>query len=332
MRTTWLLLVTLLLRLTAAEQVELTLADGRVVRGVVVEVTADKLVIESRLPGRKGEMTVRQSVALAEIASRRTYVPPVADYPRLAAMVGDTAAAQLGLAGWCRDNGLGEQAALHGKRCLEIDPTNERASQLMATLGLYQHEGAWVTEADYLAKSGKVLYQDKVVTPEEAAAMKTADAAVTEERKANQAANAVAAEVKRLERQLKTIDTQLAELEKQHATATAALAATKGATEAHDAAKKELTAAKDAADEERRTKTTLSAATQKRTNDATAKLAKAKRAANTAEGEATTAAATLKRLETRRATLQTQRTQAQADLAKAKPATAEATPAVAPKP
>ena len=327
MRTIWLLLVTLLLRLAAAEQVELTLADGRVVRGVVVEVTADKLVIESRLPGRKGEMTVRQSVALAEVASRRTYVPPVADYPRLAATVGDTAAAQLGLAGWCRDNGLGEQAALHGKRCLEIDPTNERARQLMATLGLYQHEGAWLTEADYLAKSGKVLYQDKVVTPEEAAAMKTADAAADEERKANQAANTVAAEVRRLERQLKTIDTQLAELEKQHATATAALAATKGATEAHDTAKKELTAAEDAADEERRTK-----ATQKRTNDATAKLAKAKRAANTAQGEATTAAATLKRLETRRATLQTQRTQAQADLAKAKPATAEATPAAAPKP
>ena len=317
MRMPMLLFVAALLRLTAAEQVELTLEDGRVVRGTVVEETADKVVVESRMAGRKSDMMVRQTVTVAQITTRRTIASPIAEYPRLAGEAGNTAAAQLGLADWCRANGLAEQALTHGKRCLELDPANERGRLLMATLGYHQHEGAWLPEADYLAKTGKVRYQDKVVTVEEAAALQAADAAEAEKRKADQAAGASVAGVRRVERQLKTLDAQIAELEKQHTAATADLATAKAATAAHDAAKRELTAAEAAANEEPGGKEAVSSEAQERKNNAESKLAKAKRAAGAASREAATASATIQRLVTKRTALQTQRTQVQADLAKA---------------
>jgi len=338
MRMPILLIVAVLLRLAAAEQVELTLADGRVVSGTVVEETADKVVVESRMAGRKSDMMVRQTVTVAQITARRTIASPIAEYPRMAGEAGNTAAAQLGLADWCRTNGLAEQAVTHGKRCLELDPANERGRLLMATLGFHQHEGAWLPEADYLTKTGKVRYQGKVVTPAEATALQAADAAEVEERKADQAASESMVGVKRVERQLKTLDAQIVELEKQHATATADLAAAKAATAAHEAAKNELTAAVAAADAEQSSQNAVSATTQERKNSAQSKLAKAKRAAGSAPREATSASATIQRLETKRTTLQTQRIQVQADLAKATEQAAkakqaaEAAPAPAPKP
>lgn len=316
------LLALVVLRLGAAEPIELTLTDGRVVTGTVIEEDATRIVIEARMAGRKGGLTMRQTVPTEQVASRRALPSPTAEYQRLAAAVGTSAPEQLGLADWCREHGLVEEAAVHGKRCLAIDPSNDRARQLMASIGLHELDGAWLAEADYLAKTGKVRYGDRVVTPAEAAELEAADAASAEARKAEQAADDRASGITRLERRLKAIDGEIADLDKQKTAATAQQAEAKAGTAALDAAKAEVAAAEKAS--KAATGDAATTAARKRVADAEAKLAKARAAGAAAERKQTTATTTLARLEKKREALQAQRKEAEAELAKAKAEAAKA--------
>lgn len=164
----------------AASADEVVLKTGGRISGVVVERTAERVVIETG-PGR---------VTLPMTRVDRVVAAPsaLAGYRERAARVAPTDA--LGwaeLARWAEDRELTTQARDAWQRVLELEPGHPQAN---AALGRVQVDGRWLASDDAYRAQGFVQYEGRWVTPVEHEALlreRAADEAERHERNAAQA-------------------------------------------------------------------------------------------------------------------------------------------------
>lgn len=169
--------------LVAAQQVELHLRSGGVVKGDLVSEDRDQVVVKSTSIGKSGKaMSMTMPYKRADIAELIPLGDPEVAYKTKSAAAA-SAGEQVALAQWCRDQGMAERAAEHAKKALALDATQEGATTLLGDLGWEQREGKWQKRAE----------APKAATPPKDAAAKAAE----------EQAESIAA-----------IDRQLAELQK----------------------------------------------------------------------------------------------------------------------
>jgi hypothetical protein len=175
-RTTLALLPAVLLAASAVPD-EVYVRGGGCVRGVIVERTADAVVLETApgrvtLPLRRVERIVESRSALAEYQDRAAALAP-----------GDVAG-WAALARWAAERDLVTPAREAWRRALAADPSNPEAN---AALGRVELDGRWMAEDDAYRARGYVPYDGRWVTPAE-------HEALVRERAAEEASNLEARE------------------------------------------------------------------------------------------------------------------------------------------
>lgn len=239
------------LPLAAAQQVEVHLRNGTVVVGEVVSDELDKLVIKSTSVSKSGKaMSITLPYKRADIEKVVKLADPEEQY-RTRSVAAMTAEEHLALALWCREQNLNDQAVVHAKKSVELDPTQEVAVKMLSDMDLALIDGKWVKESEALAAQGKVRYQGKVMTVAEADALKA-----TAQKEAAAAGAQKAADEK--ENSIAAIDKQIAELKKRPAQIDADLqkanndlAAAQGLAQKVPAAKAALDAAQQSLEQAR---------------------------------------------------------------------------------
>jgi predicted nucleic acid-binding Zn-ribbon protein len=194
------------LPLSAAQSVEVHLRGGQVVVGEMVRDEPDQVMIKLTSLAKNGKtMSMTMPYKRDDIVKIVKLADPAELYPSKSAQA-KSAAEHLALAMWCRENSLNDQAIVHAKKAVELDPAQEVAVKMLSDLDLALIDGKWVKESEALAAQGKVRYQGKVMTIAEADAMKATaqkQAAISQAQKA--------ADDK--ENSIATIDKQIAELQ-----------------------------------------------------------------------------------------------------------------------
>ena len=133
--------------------------SGGQLRGSVVRDNAiprDQIAVESPW----GRISLKRT----DVSSIQPETPAEAEYRRRSPTVSDTAIAQMALARWCRDHGLGNQLRIHAQRVLTIDPQHEEARQL---LGYHRVNGVWMTRDDLLTQRGLIRHEGEYRTKQE---------------------------------------------------------------------------------------------------------------------------------------------------------------------
>ncbi len=102
--------------------------------------------------------------------TRRQKVPPLAEqYQARIKDQPDHLLAQCAIARWCVEKCLMNEALVHTKKAEVEDTDNPIVARLYTDLGYVKDDtGAWVKEDEYLAKTGKVNFAGKIMTPEQA--------------------------------------------------------------------------------------------------------------------------------------------------------------------
>lgn len=136
---------------------EVMLRGGGKVTGVIVERTADAIVLETA-PGRV-------TVPLARVLSVRETRSALSVYQEKAGELksGDWEG-WLDLARWAADRDLATQAREAYRQVLAFDPGNSEAN---AFLGRVRHDGRWMSEEDANRARGLVPFDGGWVTPGE---------------------------------------------------------------------------------------------------------------------------------------------------------------------
>lgn len=98
-----------------------------------------------------------------QVTSVRRRLQAEADYERFSPKAADTIDDQWKLGVWCRRSGLPEQAAVHFRRVIELDPQHVQARRF---LGYGEIDGQWVTQEEHLKGKGYVRYKGKWRLPE----------------------------------------------------------------------------------------------------------------------------------------------------------------------
>jgi hypothetical protein len=164
----------------AAPADEVVLKTGGRISGVVVERTAERVVIETgpglvALPMTRVERVVAAPSALAGYRERAARVAPT------------DALGWAELARWAEDRELTTQARDAWQRVLELEPGHPQAN---AALGRVQVDGRWLASDDAYRAQGFVRYEDRWVTPVEHEALLRERAAEEAERHERNAAQA----------------------------------------------------------------------------------------------------------------------------------------------
>lgn len=256
----------------SAAQVQVTLTDGQVIEGELLKETDQAITVQQRMAGRNGGMKATMTYPRTRIAKVEPVVDAATRYAELAAKTADTAPAQLGLAEWCRDHDLHDQAVERARHVLALEPGNARAVDLLNALGLFELDGAWLSEADYCAKTGKVRYKDRLVTPAEAEAAKAKDEAEAAARASQAAANQADNRSERLADDLAGIDKQLKALDEAKAKAGKDSSQAGATQERYAALERDLAAAQNKANAEKRTDGKVSQGTLNEVSNAQARL------------------------------------------------------------
>jgi hypothetical protein len=240
--------------LPAADQVELHLRTGAVVKGELVSEDADKVVVKSTTMAKSGKaMTMTMSYRRDDIAQVVPLEDPedVFKAKRLAARSGADHAA---LAAWCREQGMTDRAVEHAERAVALDATQDGAVKLLADLGWVKDaDGKWAKEADVLAAEGKVRYQGKVMTIAEADALKAQAAKQAAAQDAQKGAEEKSNAVAFYDRLLADLKKRAPLLDTELAKANADLATAQGQAQKVAAAKSSVDAAQKALDQARLT-------------------------------------------------------------------------------
>jgi hypothetical protein len=136
---------------------EVVLRGGGKVTGVIVERTADAIVLETA-PGRV-------SIPLGRVASVRATGSDLATYTeRAAKLAAQDAAGWLALARWAADRDLRTQSREAYERVLALDPGNLEANQAQ---GRVEQDGRWMSEEEANRANGLVPFEGAWVTPAE---------------------------------------------------------------------------------------------------------------------------------------------------------------------
>jgi hypothetical protein len=136
---------------------EVVLRGGGKVTGIIVERTADSIVLETA-PGRV-------SIPLERVASVRSTDSDLATYTqRAATLAPQDIAGWSALARWASDRDLRTQSREAYERVLALDPGNLEANQAQ---GRVEHGGRWMTEKEANRANGLVPFEGDWVTPAE---------------------------------------------------------------------------------------------------------------------------------------------------------------------
>jgi DNA repair exonuclease SbcCD ATPase subunit len=240
-----------LAQLVAAEQVELHLRSGQVVKGELVSQDNNKVVVKSTSVGKSGKaMSITMPYLREDIAEVVVLGDPEEVYSkRLAAA--KSGADYTALALWCREQGMIDRATDQAERAVELDASQDAAAKLLADLGWVQLKGKWVKEAEALAAQGQVRYQGKVMTIAEADVAKALAAKQTAAQDSQKAADEKAGAVAYYDRLLVELKKRPPLLEAELTKATAELAAAQEMDQKAVAAKAALDAAQKALDQAR---------------------------------------------------------------------------------
>jgi hypothetical protein len=182
-----------------AEQVQLKMTSGEVIPGEIVSQDDKQITLKRTIGGKKGPMSVTMTYEREKIAEVIPMPSPKDEYEKKAPDVPKTAKDQLAFAKWCQENALTDQAVDHAKKAAGLDATDADSRSFLNDLGWYELDGTWLNEAEYMAKTGKVKYNGKLMTAKEA-----------EEAKAKAAEKQAANEVEEKTNRLASIDKRIA--------------------------------------------------------------------------------------------------------------------------
>ena len=163
MRSCLLLLLTTAL-FAATADVELSLTNGRTVRGELVVETDAAVTLRSRFPARGVAKLVESVYAKSDILKRKELPSPLQQYDERKARTPDTVPEQCTLAQWAYENCLREQAMAHATHVLELDPDSAWAKRILDNCGYIEVSGKWVDEVEYL-KTNNLVRVDGVILP-----------------------------------------------------------------------------------------------------------------------------------------------------------------------
>ncbi len=203
-------------RLAAAQQVELHLASGQVVKGEMLGQDDKEVRVKSAIATKTGTMSVTMGYKREAIQSIVMLADPEVDFTKRAAAA-KSADDHAALAAWCRDQAMPDRAAAQAQEALAQTADQPVALALLKDLGWIQAEGKWVKESESLASQGKVRYQGQIMTIAEAEALK-------EKAKEGAAHDNAQKDVDGKAAYIVTLDKQLADLQKRPAVLDAELA------------------------------------------------------------------------------------------------------------
>jgi len=166
------LLAQALARLPAAE-VDLTLQNGDVVRGVVVEDDSDQVRLLRSIPTTTTPIDVVVTYPRATIVQMQAIAQPNPEYEQRASQVRNTSQAHIELAKWCRDQDLPEQARSQAMQAHGLAPHDPEVTTLLIDLGYTYADGKWQDVNAYLLQSGRVRYAGRIMTQAEADALRS---------------------------------------------------------------------------------------------------------------------------------------------------------------
>jgi len=155
-------LITTVVVIAAAEQVEVFLPGGESVVGEVMAETEDTISVRRAMNGVVGTMTYQKRQIIKVVSVGDQYQEWLGKTPQ-------TAEAQLDLARWCLGKELRAPARAHAEKALALDPRFTEARRLMAQLGFIQIDGKWTSRDDFLATRGLVEANGRIMTTEQAA-------------------------------------------------------------------------------------------------------------------------------------------------------------------
>lgn len=142
------------------------LLDGRTIDGKVVRKTRDEIFMLVLRDGQEEETTVRRG---SVISIKLKETPWDVHERRAKALAADDFAGHLGLADWCRDQGLISRAADLCVQALKLRPAHSEVEQRLEALKYRREDdGRWLPEKDYWAARGYVEYDGKWIPRDEA--------------------------------------------------------------------------------------------------------------------------------------------------------------------
>ncbi len=236
-------------RLAAAQQVELHLASGQVVKGEMIGQDDKEVRVKSAIATKTGTMSVTMGYKREAILSIVTLADPEVDFTKRAAAA-KSADDHAALAAWCRDQAMPDRAAAQAQEALAQTADQPVALALLKDLGWIQVEGKWVKESEWLAAQGKVRYQGQILTTAEAEALKEKAKEGAAHDNAQKDLDGKAAYIVTLDKQLADLQKRPALIDAELAKANTALAAAQGqaqrvtqAKATYDGAQRNLTQA-----------------------------------------------------------------------------------------
>jgi hypothetical protein len=143
--------------------VELSLSNGRTVRGELVAEADGQLTIRSRFPVRGDERAVTTNYLVGDVLKRKELPPIAKQYDELKAATPETVPELSRLAQWCYENCLRAQAKEHAEQVLRLDPGSAWARNILDKCGYVEANGAWVDEAAYMKDNSLARLDGKLV-------------------------------------------------------------------------------------------------------------------------------------------------------------------------
>ena len=236
-----------------AQQVEIKLRSGAKIIGELISEDANKVSIKTTTLGKTGRsMSMTAEYKRSDIVELTHLADPEQTYTKRTALA-KTADEHSALATWCRENVMLDHAVEQAKLALVIEHEHAASAKLMTELGWVEADGKWLKETDLLASQGKVRYQGKIMTLEEAKAAKALEKQQQAVKEAQQSLDDKTSALVKLDRQIEELPKRPAQIEAEMAKDTAAMAVAQTAAQqitdtktAFDAAEKALQSAQAA--------------------------------------------------------------------------------------
>ncbi len=214
-----------------AQQVEIKLRSGAKITGELISEDANKVSIKTTTLGKTGRsMSMTGEYKRSDILELTNLADPEQTYAKRATLA-KTADEHSALATWCREQAMMEHAVEQAKKALALDREQTTSAKLMADLGWVEADGKWLKETDLLASQGKVRYQGKIMTLEEAKTAKALEKQQQSLKEAQQVLDGKTSALAKLDLQIEELPKRPAQIEVEMANDTAAMANAQAVTQ-----------------------------------------------------------------------------------------------------
>lgn len=214
-----------------AQQVEIKLRSGAKITGELISEDANKVSIKTTTLGKTGRsMSMTGEYKRSDILELTNLADPEQTYAKRATLA-KTADEHSALATWCREQAMMEHAVEQAKKALALDREHAASAKLMTELGWVEADGKWLKETDLLASQGKVRYQGKIMTLEEAKTAKALEKQQQSLKEAQQVLDGKTSALAKLDLQIEELPKRPAQIEVEMANDTAAMANAQAVTQ-----------------------------------------------------------------------------------------------------